>query len=98
VNRSICRGCRRFAECKEPSDDRWLCARSVSYGTSHVIPGHRILIRDQFSPITIGRSTPPQWCEFAAEQVVIGSSEVVDVDAFPESELIPDREQWRNSL
>lgn len=90
MNKSICKGCRRFCEKDEPKDDFWFCAKAISYRPSTVIPFHRVLVRDEMYTISLSREVPPKWCDFATEQVVIGSDVDVDIEPFPVSELVPD--------
>jgi hypothetical protein len=91
MNKSICKGCCRFAENKEPSEERWLCARKVTMKDSFLIPLHKYLHQDEMTPITLSRETPPAWCDFAAEQVIIDANEDCGVEAFDSTELTLDR-------
>lgn len=77
MNRKICKGCRRYIE--HPGDpDKWYCAKKLFAVKSKVIPGYALWTRDELYTYC-EEMLPPEWCDFAAEQMVVDSEDEIDV-------------------
>lgn len=79
MNKQLCQRCKRFED-NPNSKDSWYCAKEIRTYPSHVIQNFYVYEKDCFSPISIDREVPPEWCEFVTEQLLSTPDDVFPVE------------------